>query len=91
MAISKFLSDDFGEKIGVGGGAVALQSFWSLKKGTKTFNFHSNAPSPDLLGSLFQYDQPWEEETNKRASVICFLAKIAKFHIFVYRSLKLLQ
>ena len=31
-----------------------------------------------------------KKQTNKHASVICLVAKNAKFHIFVYRSLKLL-
>ena len=31
------------------------------------------------------------KKTNKHASVICLLAKNTKFHIFVDRSLKLLQ
>ena len=31
------------------GGQVALQSFWSLKKGTKTFHFSLNEPSHDIL------------------------------------------
>ena len=40
MAISEFWSDDFGEKISVEGGLGALQFFfWSLEKGTRTFNF----------------------------------------------------
>jgi hypothetical protein len=32
MAFSKFLSDKFMAKMGVGWGPAALQSFWSLKK-----------------------------------------------------------
>ena len=32
-----------------------------------------------------------KKKTNKHAPVICLLAKNAKFHIFVDRSLKLLQ
>ena len=39
IAISGFLSDDFWEKMSVGGGLGALQFFWSFKKGTRTFNF----------------------------------------------------
>ena len=40
MAISEFWSGDFWEKkMSVGGGLGALQFFWSLKKGTRTFNF----------------------------------------------------
>ena len=33
-------------------GLVALQSFWSFKKGTKIFNFGFNEPSRDILGPL---------------------------------------
>ena len=32
MAISEFRSDDFGEKMSVGGGLVALQFFGHLKR-----------------------------------------------------------
>ena len=97
MAISKFWSVDFGKNTSVGGGLDALQFFWSLKKGTRTFHFRLNEPSHDILGRLGWYDHPWEKnnkknkKTNKHASVICLLAKNAKFHIFVDRSLKLLQ
>ena len=67
-------------------------NFWLLRKGTRTFNFRSNEPFRDILGPLSRYDHPWEKnKTNKHASVICLLAKNAKFHIFVDRGLKLLQ
>ena len=39
MAISVSWSDDFGKMISVGGGLGALQFFWSLKIGTRTFYF----------------------------------------------------
>ena len=39
MAISEFCSSDFGENMSVGGGLRALQFFWLLKNGTRTFNF----------------------------------------------------
>ena len=39
----------FWEKSGGGDGLVALQCFWSLKKGTITFNFHLNEPSSNIL------------------------------------------
>ena len=70
--------------------------FWSLKKGTRNFNFRQNEPSRDILGPLGRYDQPWKnktknKQTNKNASMICFLAKNTKFHIFVDMGLKLLQ
>ena len=61
MAISKFCSDDF-EKRGMGRGLVALQSFWSLKKGTRSFNIRSNDSSPDILGPLGRYDHPEKKE-----------------------------
>ena len=99
MAISKFSSDDFGKKMSVGRDLGALQFFWSLKKGTRTFHFRSNEPSRKILGPLGWYDHPWEKEkkkktnkqTNKHASVICLLAKNTKFYIFVDKSLELLQ
>ena len=34
------------------------QSFWSLKKGTRTYNSRSHQPSPNLLGPLIRYDLP---------------------------------
>jgi hypothetical protein len=72
MDILKFWSDDLGKK-------------WAWGP----FNFRSNAPSPDLLGPLFWYNHSWKKKTtNKHASVICFLAKIAIFHIFADRSFK---
>jgi len=74
----------------MGRGLGALQ-FLSLKKGTRTFNFRQNEPSRGILGALGRYDHPWEKTTNKHASVICLLAKNTKFHVFVERSLKLLQ
>ena len=39
MAILEFWSGDFREKMTLGGGLGPLQSFWSLKKGIRTFNF----------------------------------------------------
>jgi len=76
----------------VGVGLGALQFFWSLKKGTRTFQFRYNEPSCDILGPLGRYDDPWvkNKQTNKHAPVICLLAKNTKFHIFVDRSLKIL-
>ena len=82
----------------VGGSLGALQFLWSLKKGTRTFNLRYNEPSRDILGSLSRYDHPWgkkqkpnKKKINKHASVICLLAKNAKFHILVDTRLKLLQ
>ena len=53
----------------MGGGLVALQSIRPLKKGTRTFNFNLNEPSPDILGTLSRYDHPWKK-TNKHACMI---------------------
>ena len=39
----------------MGGGPVASQSFWLLKKGTRTFNFRLNLPSPR---TIIKYDYP---------------------------------
>ena len=50
----------------VGGGLGALQFFWSLKKGTRTFYFRSNEPSRKILGPLGRYNHPWEKEKNKK-------------------------
>ena len=49
----------------LGRGPVALQAFWPLKKGTRTFNFQLNAPSLDLQGPLFQCDHPEKRKKNK--------------------------
>ena len=57
----------------MGGEIVAPQSFMSLKKSFKTFNFCSNAPSPDLIGLLFRYDHPGKE---KDESAIFLLVKM---------------
>ena len=42
------------------------------------------------MGPLSRYDHPWEKK-NKHASVICLLAKNAKFHVFIDWGLKLPQ
>jgi hypothetical protein len=65
MAISIMISD-FLKNISVGGGLVALQIFWSLKKGTRTFNFLSNEPSRDILRPLDRHDHPWKKNNKKR-------------------------
>jgi hypothetical protein len=61
-------------------GLAALKHFWSLKKGTRTFDFRSNEPYPNILLSLVRYDYPWrkknKKKTNKHASVIFLLAKM---------------
>jgi hypothetical protein len=71
------------EKRDVGGGLVALQSFWPLKKSTRTFNFSSNEPSPDVLRPLVRYNHLWKKQKknniNKiKTSVIFLLAKKKK-------------
>ena len=67
--------------------------FGHLKKALDLFISVKNDPSSDILGPLGRYDEPWEKKIkkNKHAPVICLLAKNTKFHIFVDRSLKLLQ
>jgi hypothetical protein len=53
------------EKMSVRGGLVALHFFWSLEKGTRTFNFRFNEPFHDILGPLGRYDHPrGKEKTN---------------------------
>ena len=78
--------------MGMGGRPVNLQSFWSLKKGNRTFNFRSSEPSPDILGPLVRYTiTPGEKKINKHTTVMFLLAKNTKFHIFADRSFKPLQ
>ena len=38
------------------------QSFWSLKKDTRTFNFCSHEPSLDMLGPLDRYDHTSKQQ-----------------------------
>jgi hypothetical protein len=56
MAVSEFLSDVFGKKRA--GGVVALRSFLTLKKGTRTLNFQSNEPPPKFMRRPFPYEVP---------------------------------
>ena len=49
IAISKFWSDLFGQMVGVGGELAALQSLWTIEKGTSPFNFQSNWPFSKFL------------------------------------------
>ena len=44
----------------------ALQFFWSLKRGTRTFHFRYNEPSYEILGPLGRCDDPWEKKQNTR-------------------------
>ena len=66
MASSEFRSGNFGKTISVGGGLSALQFFWSLKKGIRTFNYSQNEPSCDILGPLDRYDHPWGKNKTKK-------------------------
>jgi len=83
-----------GENERVMGPTCPLIFFWSLKKGTRAFNFRSNEPSCDILGP---HDHSWEKnnketkQTNEHASMIFFLTKNTNVRIFVGKSLKLLQ
>ena len=52
----------------VGGGLDALQFFWSLRKGTRTFHFRQNEPSCDILGPLGRYDDLIE---GQQAPLLC--------------------
>ena len=70
MAISKFLLGDFGEKNERGRGPSCPPIFWSLKKGTRTFNFRSNETSHDILGLLDRYDRPWGKKTKNDALLL---------------------
>ena len=95
---TKWLSQNFdpltlGKKMSVGGGLGALQFFWSLKKGTRTFNFQLEWALSQHFRTTWSIRSPLgkKKQTNKHAPVIGLLAKNTKFHIFVDRSLKLLQ
>ena len=59
--LSKKFPIDFGEK-----GAWPSNLFGHLKKGTRTFDYGSNEPSIDLLGSLAPYDQPLEKQKDNK-------------------------
>ena len=74
----------------VGGGLGALQLFGHLKRALELLISVRMSPFRDILGPLRRYDHPWgKEKKNKHASVICLLAKNAKFHIFVDKGLQL--
>ena len=53
----------------VGGGLSALQFFWSLKKGTRTFHFRSIEPSREILGPLGRCDHPWEKKQTHKIRI----------------------
>ena len=50
-----------GKKKDGGHGLVALQSFRSLKKGTRALNLRSNEPSYNILIPVSQYNHPFEK------------------------------
>ena len=64
MAISEFWSGDFEEKWAWEGPKYPPIS-WSLKKGTRNFNFGYNEPSRDILRPLGRYNHPGEKTTTK--------------------------
>ena len=64
----KILIGQFWGKSGGGGSLVALQSFCSLKKGTRTFNFRLIKSFHDILGLLGQTITP-EKNNNKQINM----------------------
>ena len=76
----------------LGGGLVALQFFGHLKRELELFVFVKMSPLPTFRAHwVYTITPEKKKKTNKHASVIFLLAKNAKFHIFVDRSLKPLQ
>ena len=71
--------------------------FGHLKRALELFISVRMSPLATFLDHLVDTMTPGKKknkkkkQTNKHAPVICLLAKNAKFHIFVDRSLKLLQ
>jgi len=64
-------------------GQIALQSFWSLKKGTRFLNFRLSEPSTGILEPLVQSNHCWKKKTYKHnSSVIFLLAKKYKIPHF---------
>ena len=59
MVLSKFRLDVFAEMVGVGGGLVALQSFWTIKKATLASSISNRM-------SLFRsfYDNKWPSQNS---------------------------
>ena len=89
-------SVDFGKIISVGGGLGALQFFCHLKKALELSISVTMSPLATFEDNWVDTITPGEKtknnkQTNKRASVICLLAKNTKFQVFVDVSLKLLQ
>ena len=64
-AISKF-DQMISRKSDITGGLVVLQFLWSVKEGTRTFNFPQNESSYDDIGPLDQYNYPWGKKPKKR-------------------------
>ena len=91
IVFSKFLSVDFEEKMGVGGGYLPTNIYSHLKRGLELSIFDEMSSLPIFYDHWFNMITPAKNKTNKHASVIFLLAKNANFHIFVHRSLKTLQ
>jgi DNA-binding transcriptional regulator PaaX len=60
MAISKFWLDVFGEKVGMRGGLVTVQSLSTIEKGTGLFE----SPIEWALFSIF-YDKAFNKKQNR--------------------------
>jgi hypothetical protein len=72
------------KKRGVGGARAALQYLWSLKKGTRTFDFRSNEPSSNLLVYWFDIISAGEnikKEKKKIRDLSSSEKEFEKFHI----------
>ena len=68
----------------MGGGLGALKFFGHLKMALELLISFC-----DILEPLSRYNHPWKRKIkNKHASVICLLAKNAKFYIFEDRGLE---
>jgi len=82
-AKKKGLSHNF-DRMTLGGkgreGLVVLQSFWSLKEGTKTLNFLVSEPFVNLLKSLIWCDHHWGKKSIKLTS-ICDLFADKKYQV----------
>ena len=75
--------------MGLGGGPVALQSFGHLKE--VNFKFPFDCTLSRISKTINSLQSFVEKKTNKHTLVTCLQAKIAKFHIFADRRLKLPQ
>ena len=89
MGISSFLSGNFWEKRGVGGGKAAIQYFCSFKRALVRLVFDKISVFLIFLGLQVQYECSWKTKQNIHASVILILTKKeTKFYFFVWLSLK---